>query len=272
MRTVEQWEDEANARQYDDFARRYQMYRLLSSDLVRRAGIGPGDRVLDLACGTGITTESILEALGPAGRVVGVDASAAMLDLARHHVRDERVEWVNTPAETLRPDVGGPFDVVVCNSAIWQVEMPEVIAHVAALLAPGGRFAGNLGTNKLPDGTSAPQPENSKPSLHQLMRAIATLDYDVVFGPPTVAPQSAYEERLTAALADHGLAVEPAEYAAYPFDAEQTYAWCTVPIFARQVRALTYAQHLEVLDKAYARLDPSAQAPSRWVIISATAR
>lgn len=70
-------------------------------------------------------------------------------------------------------------------------------------------------------------------------------------------------------MASRGLAVEPATYVAYPFDAEQTYAWCTVPIFARQVRGLTYEQHLDVLDKAYARLDPSAQAPSRWVIVAA---
>lgn len=102
LRTIEQWEDEENARRYDEFARRYPMYRSLSADLVRHARIGPEDRVLDLACGTGITTEAALDGLGPDGRVVGVDASKAMIGLARHNVAADRVEWVNVPGESLR--------------------------------------------------------------------------------------------------------------------------------------------------------------------------
>lgn len=55
------------------------MYRETSRDVADRAGLRDDAVVVDLCCGTGITTETILESLGPAGRVTGVDASEAML-------------------------------------------------------------------------------------------------------------------------------------------------------------------------------------------------
>jgi demethylmenaquinone methyltransferase/2-methoxy-6-polyprenyl-1,4-benzoquinol methylase len=50
---------------------------------VRAAGLSPGDAALDVACGTGKLTAALAGAVGPAGRVVGVDLSEAMLDEAR---------------------------------------------------------------------------------------------------------------------------------------------------------------------------------------------
>jgi demethylmenaquinone methyltransferase/2-methoxy-6-polyprenyl-1,4-benzoquinol methylase len=50
---------------------------------VRAAGLSPGDSALDVACGTGKLTVALAGAVGPAGRVVGVDLSEAMLDEAR---------------------------------------------------------------------------------------------------------------------------------------------------------------------------------------------
>jgi ubiquinone/menaquinone biosynthesis C-methylase UbiE len=56
-------------------------------------GIGPGDEVLDIGCGTGLTTREAARAAAP-GRVVGVDVSESMLERARQVTAGERLDNV----------------------------------------------------------------------------------------------------------------------------------------------------------------------------------
>jgi SAM-dependent methyltransferase len=105
------WDESENARRYAAFARQYPIYRQTSEDLVALARPSGGATVVDLACGTGITTEAILAALGPDGRVIGVDGSAGMLAMAASSIPDSRYEespdalcaWLSVPIFTERP-------------------------------------------------------------------------------------------------------------------------------------------------------------------------
>lgn len=267
MRLVEHWSDERNARMYDAFARSYPMYRSTSADLVRCVGLESDSHVLDLACGTGVTTEAILEALGPAGRVTAVDASPAMLQIAREQVKDPRVTWLETPAEHISTQVP-PESIshATCNSAIWQLDVPAVVATVSTLLVPGGRLACSLGTNRPPDGSAA-QPQ--KPSLHELMRAYAVIDHNFLFQPGRRSGRLMNDVELGEHLQTGGFQVVRTEYVDYPFDAAQTYAWSQIPIFTAHFSGLTYEQRMDALDKAWSKLDPQAQGPSRWAIVVA---
>jgi demethylmenaquinone methyltransferase/2-methoxy-6-polyprenyl-1,4-benzoquinol methylase len=81
-----------------DFA--VQLYRLLGlrietyrSRAVERLRLKPGDRVVDLGCGTGLNFLHVMEQIGPQGRLIGVDLSAKMLARARE--RAERAGWKN---------------------------------------------------------------------------------------------------------------------------------------------------------------------------------
>lgn len=81
------------ARFYDVLSLEWPIYRagrLAGIDLLR---LGRGDRVLDIGCGTGLNFALLSAAVGPAGTIVGVDASEAMLDRARARVR--RHGWAN---------------------------------------------------------------------------------------------------------------------------------------------------------------------------------
>jgi ubiquinone/menaquinone biosynthesis C-methylase UbiE len=76
---------------YDYFASFYdsaleRLYRPLRSQTIARSALSRGDRVLDLACGTGQNFEHILDAIGPAGHVVGVDYSPGMLARAQARI------------------------------------------------------------------------------------------------------------------------------------------------------------------------------------------
>lgn len=268
MSAVDHWQDANNARMYDEFARRYPMYRLTSADLVQRADLTVDSHVLDLACGTGVTTEAILSALGPAGRVTAVDASSAMLQRAQQRVRGPRVTWLQSTAETINASgPAGGLTHVVCNSAIWQLDLSPVMAAVSHLLAPGGRFVCNLGTNKTPYGDIAEPPR--KPALHDLMRAFAVIDHNFVWRPSAMASTNITEEDVRAELSATGMVVEPTAYVEYDFDAEQLYAWNSIPIFTEHFTGLTYCQRMDALNKAYAKLDADCQPPSRWAIVVA---
>jgi len=79
------------------------------------AGVRPGQRVLDVACGTGIVARVAADRLAGAGRVVGVDLNEAMLAVARR-VRPD-VEWRQGDAEAL-PFPPASFDRVLCQMAL----------------------------------------------------------------------------------------------------------------------------------------------------------
>ncbi len=98
----------------------------------------PGERILDLGCGDGVLTEKIVAA---GAAVVGVDASAEMIDAARRRGLDARV------GDGAQLGFAREFDAVFSNAALhWMKRDPDaVIAGVARALKPGGRFAGELG-------------------------------------------------------------------------------------------------------------------------------
>lgn len=95
------------------------LFRPWAAVLLAEADLRPGERVLDLACGTGIVTREVAPAVGPEGRVVGIDASADMLDVARRQPipQGAAVEWRQGDAASLDlPD--GAVDVVLCQQGL----------------------------------------------------------------------------------------------------------------------------------------------------------
>jgi ubiquinone/menaquinone biosynthesis C-methylase UbiE len=112
--------------------------------------IKPGDRVLDLACGTGLEAVIAARHVGDDGIVVGVDITEAMLSEAREKLdHDEtlhrRLGLVRHSVTDLTdcPNVDrGSFDLILCSNAFVLFENPkEVVAHWREYLKPGGRVA-----------------------------------------------------------------------------------------------------------------------------------
>jgi ubiquinone/menaquinone biosynthesis C-methylase UbiE len=109
---------------------------------VRALGLRPGDFVIDMACGTGLNFPLIEEAIGPDGRIVGVDLTDAML--ARAQERVARNGWRNVSleqADASEFDFPTEVDAILSTYALSQVpECAEVISHGAAALTGGGRW------------------------------------------------------------------------------------------------------------------------------------
>lgn len=99
----------------------------------------PGERILDLGCGTGELTARIAAA---GAEVIGLDADAAMITRAR--ARFPHLGFQQDDAEAAA--FPRPLDAVFSNAALhWMRRPAEVIARVAASLRPGGRFVAEMG-------------------------------------------------------------------------------------------------------------------------------
>jgi demethylmenaquinone methyltransferase/2-methoxy-6-polyprenyl-1,4-benzoquinol methylase len=107
--------------------------------LVSRLNIGPDDRVLDVATGTGAVALELVRRHGC--RVVGVDQSAGMLDEARRRVNG-RVELVEADAQSL-PFADGEFDALTFTYLLRYVSDPAAtLRELARVVRPGGTVAG----------------------------------------------------------------------------------------------------------------------------------
>ena len=84
--------------------------------LVDTAKPALGERVLDVACGTGIASRLALDAVGTHGAVVGLDVNPAMLEVARA-VAPDGIEWSEAPAEDV-PVPDASFDLVLCSMGL----------------------------------------------------------------------------------------------------------------------------------------------------------
>jgi SAM-dependent methyltransferase len=107
--------------------------------------LGPGDGVLDIACGTGNFTRGFAQTVGPDGLVVGIDVSETMLARAVRDTRSaelaDRIAYVRGDASEL-PFLDQSFDAVCCFAALHLFADPlRALDRMAAVLTKGGRIA-----------------------------------------------------------------------------------------------------------------------------------
>jgi ubiquinone/menaquinone biosynthesis C-methylase UbiE len=120
------------------------MFTNFGRQLVDRAGIPPGSRILDAACGKGAVMFPALEAAGPSGEVLGIDISPAMVqwlaeEIQRRSIRNARAQVMDAEALEFPPNV---FDYILCGLGIFffpQVDL--ALAEFLRVLKPGGGIA-----------------------------------------------------------------------------------------------------------------------------------
>jgi SAM-dependent methyltransferase len=142
MNTPNQWQLSGNA------AERYErvlvpaIFTPWAADLVALAKLRPGERVLDVACGTGVVARLAAERVGPEGHITGLDLNEGMLEVARSQpipAGAAAVAWVQSSALGMRvPD--SSFDVVLCQQGIqFFPDRPQALREMIRVLVPSGR-------------------------------------------------------------------------------------------------------------------------------------
>lgn len=127
---------------YDIVAGRF--VRRSDGAILARAGVGPGDRVLDVGTGPGYLALAASRLVGAEGAAVGIDASPEMIDRARMLAAREgaRAEYRVVSAESL-PFEEGSFDVAVSRLVLHHLPGDlklRALAEVRRVLRPGGRL------------------------------------------------------------------------------------------------------------------------------------
>jgi ubiquinone/menaquinone biosynthesis C-methylase UbiE len=119
------------------------MTAMWAADLADRAALGPGEHVLDLACGTGVAAREAAGRVGLGGSVAAVDVNPGMLAVARSLPvpAGAAIDWHEASALAL-PFPDAAFDVVLCQLGLqFFPDRPAALAEARRVLVPGGRLA-----------------------------------------------------------------------------------------------------------------------------------
>ncbi|MCP4329258.1 MAG: methyltransferase domain-containing protein [Alphaproteobacteria bacterium] len=143
MNQPERWQlTDAGAESYE----RYQVpsvFAPLAKIFLAHVPLGPGQRVLDLACGTGIVARLAASIVGPEGRVVGIDLNEGMLEVARRHSPEGAapIEWHRGDVAAL-PMPESACDVALCQQGLqFFPDKAAALAEMYRVLCPGGWLA-----------------------------------------------------------------------------------------------------------------------------------
>lgn len=117
----------------------------LAADLVRLAALRPGERVLDVACGTGVVARLASQQVGDAGTVAGLDVNPGMLAVARSAAPPGMpIEWHEAGAEAM-PLPDASLDVVLCQMGLQFVQdRRAALREMRRVLVNGGRLILNV--------------------------------------------------------------------------------------------------------------------------------
>jgi ubiquinone/menaquinone biosynthesis C-methylase UbiE len=140
---------EADMEQARELAARLELRARAEDDVAARAayldllGIAPGERVLDVGCGSGVVTRELARRVAPDGLAVGLDPGPTLLAVARELAEQaglaERIEWREGDARSL-PFADAEFDAVLAATVLSHVpEGERAIPELARVVRPGGR-------------------------------------------------------------------------------------------------------------------------------------
>ncbi len=120
------------------------VFQSVNDRLLQRAKPAPGERVLDIGCGTGATTMDFAARVGPTGSTVGIDISHPLLDHAEERRTDnqlDHVEFLLADAQTHVFDPGR-FDLISSRFGVMFFSDPvAAFGNLAVALRPGGRMS-----------------------------------------------------------------------------------------------------------------------------------
>jgi SAM-dependent methyltransferase len=112
-----------------------------AQDLVKRLEVPEGAAVLEIACGTGIVTQLLKDALPAGAQLTATDLNQAMIDYAKHKFTGhEKIHWQQADAANL-PFVDASFDAVVCQFGLMFVpDKAAAVREARRVLKAGGTF------------------------------------------------------------------------------------------------------------------------------------
>ena len=244
----EAWD--SSATDYATFASHSRIYKDTAEALVRLAEIKAGMTIVDLACGSGLVTESILRRRGGNKvTIMATDFSEQMLAAARERIPSARVTFRCEAAEHLSRVVEGHVDRVLCNAAFWQFDREAALAQIARVLEPSGRCLLTL-----PDWSGLINDLDVQYNTHKLLWMICEemlirghkirkpAPRPPVAGPATPPQPDAFP------LSTDGLRVEKIEHIAVKATARDHFEFLQIPVMVKRFSETSGVSDAELRD------------------------
>lgn len=130
---------------YRRYASEFPQYERTNRELVRLALPRKGQVIVDLACGTGLTSSEVLKACPSIKKIYAIDFSSGMLAIARRSIRSRKVSFILADVNDAHGKIDEKADIVLCNSAFWQFrDQIGTLKLISRTLKDDGRFIFNL--------------------------------------------------------------------------------------------------------------------------------
>ena len=252
---VNLWDKSAAA--YHQCALTYSQYRETNKVLVDLADIEANHTIVDVACGTGMTTHRILELEPNVKKIYALDASDVMLAKAWETLASDKVEYVHCRAKEIAHHIPEKVDRVLCNSAFWLISPEETLSEIRHVLKPNGLLAFNLpAQHYIMDSR-----REKNPFIAFILQELRRRGYE---------PKQKQEGKFTyggimCLLTAHDFIVNRVEYFEFLYDKKETQALLTVPAIATFFEDVPAEIRKEVTGLAEREVENKAFPPHKWV-------
>lgn len=248
------WDDPRTVLYYEAFCSRYDRYAKANEALVARAGLEPGQQVLDLAAGTGCTAEGALPLLGAGGRILCMEPSAAMRAAGEVRLPDQRITW-----SAHWPEAPTRFDRILCGAAIWLLlPLDEVFDRLRGLLDPEGALCFNIPSLYLGE------PDEPGGGRDPLLLELPALLSEHQQETRSAAEQLPDAKGLESLLAASGFRCECWTFRVR-LTQEAYREWLKIPVMTNRLMAdLNPDERARRLDEAFLSTDPTSWRWERW--------
>lgn len=258
LRRVSRW-GKLTAKKYDNYAAKYPLYKKTSQFLVKISDIRKGMSIVDLACGTGVTTTEILKKLGTSGKIINIDLSKEMLGIARKKNKQKNVSFVQLPAEDISTMIKEKIDLVLCNSAFWQMDMNKTLLGIKKILKNDGKFIFNL-----PSQHFKFSKKYRDVSLSPIMQEIAIKEYGLK--PKNRKLKHLDFKTVDKIIKNNSFKIIFCKTLKLNQTAKDVYEFLKIPVMTERILPnIDYLERMKILDRAYKQINKSKKLQINWL-------
>jgi ubiquinone/menaquinone biosynthesis C-methylase UbiE len=255
--------NKTSAKKYEAYSRRYPMYKKTSRFLVNLSKIKKEMVVLDLACGTGTTLKEILNKLKKTGKIIGIDSSKDMINIAEKKFKQKNISLFCLPAEKIDGVIKEKADLILCNSAFWQIKTSKLLTSVRKILKNKGKFIFNLPGQCYKFSTKPKKVKNV--TILQNFDNIAIKKYGAKL--KNVKKQNSWDfNSINKILKDNNFKIISFKILKNKRTVKDQYEFLKIPLMtSNRFFGLNYSKRMKILKEAYKKTKKINKIENKWI-------
>lgn len=242
---------------YSSEAPKIAFYAATNRELVSAAQLCSGMKVVDLACGAGMTAQTVLELAGDQVSIYCVDIAEGMLKHARNCIKSSAVSFIHASAGSFARHLPGMVDRVLCNAAFWHFPNPDaVLSEVGSVLNPRtGQFLFNIPDQEFEFGDG---------TISEMAQVAASLLEPSAADDDGERPKFSYD-RICRLASENGFGVADFNVLDIPLGREDLARFYSIPhVSARRFPELPEDRRTIAVRNAFESLDVGLRITYRW--------